>query len=124
MKPLNLLMIGDKEASCREAVNLFIENGYQAHWIVKRGGSVCISDKDGVDICFLDLTSSGSAAYEIARKIRATSPTVCILMAIDASVTGARLNAFTAGADILIYSPYHSAELLACIDRLSRWVKC
>ncbi len=123
MKPLTLLMIGDTVSSCQQVVNLLRANGYQAEWMVEQDGVVDISDGHEVDIYFLDLLSAGRTAYEIAGKIRKLNSRSCILMGIDESVKGARLNAFASGADNFIYSPYHSAELLACINSLSRWIK-
>lgn len=123
MKPLRLLMIGDTVASCQQVVNLLRANGYQADWMVEQDGIVEIRDRYEVDIYFLDLISTGRKACEIAGKIRELNPKSCILMGIDESVTGARLNAFAAGADNFICSPYQSAELLACLNSLSRWIK-
>jgi DNA-binding response OmpR family regulator len=123
MKPLTLLMIGDSVTSCQQVVNLLRSNGYQAEWMVEQDGVVDISDEHEFDIYFLDLISAARTSCEIAGKIRELNSRSCILIGIDESVSGARLNAFAAGADNFIYSPYHSAELLACLNSLSRWIK-
>lgn len=116
-------MIGDTVASCQQVVDLLRANGYQAEWMVAQDGVFNISDAHEVDFYFLDLISSGRTAYEIAGKIRELNSRSCILMGIDESVTGARLNAFASGADNFINSPYHPAELLACLNSLSRRIK-
>jgi DNA-binding response OmpR family regulator len=88
---------------------------YDGHTAVRRFRD------EAPDIVLLDLTMPGGDGFAVGRAIRAAGSAPIIVVSGDGS-EGATVRALGGGADDYVVKPFGTAELLARITAVMRWV--
>ena len=79
-----------------------------------------LSQHSDVRVALLDIMLPGIDGFEVCRRIRATNPTIGIIMLTARSQEMDKVTGLMTGADDYVTKPFSPAELLARVDALYR----
>jgi DNA-binding response OmpR family regulator len=117
--PLLVLVVEDNDDLRAAIVGLLASSGF----IV--AGVPCAEDVDDspsalADIYVLDINLPGEDGISLARRIRLAQPEAAIVMTTARARLDQRLEGYESGADVYLSKPVAPAELLACLQALTR----
>jgi len=89
-------------------------------WVKDGRAALAAFTADKFDLILLDIMIPYINGFEVARRIRATSPTMPILMLTARTAVKDRVKGLEIGADDYLTKPFHLEELLARIKAMLR----
>jgi DNA-binding response OmpR family regulator len=99
------------------------EDGYEVTWCADGETALQHFQKNGYDICLLDVMMPVKDGFTIAKKIRQKNDVVPILFLTAKSLEQDKLEGFKSGADDYITKPFSMKELLMRMDVFLRRTK-
>ncbi len=99
------------------------EEGYDVTWCADGEAALQQFQKNGFDICLLDVMMPVKDGFTVAKKIRQKSDMVPILFLTAKSLEQDKLEGFKTGADDYITKPFSIKELLMRMDVFLRRTK-
>lgn len=99
------------------------EDGYDVTWCADGEAALQQFQKNGYDICLLDVMMPVKDGFTVAKKIRQKSDVVPILFLTAKSLEQDKLDGFKTGADDYITKPFSMKELLMRMDVFLRRTK-
>lgn len=99
------------------------EAGFEVTHVLDGQSALDIFDKDGFDICLLDVMMPFKDGFTVAKKIRQQSDVIPILFITAKIMEEDKLKGFQTGADDYITKPFSMKELVMRIDVFLRRTK-
>ncbi|MES2847893.1 MAG: response regulator transcription factor [Bacteroidota bacterium] len=99
------------------------EEGYEVTWCADGEAALQQFQKNGFDICLLDVMMPVKDGFTVAKKIRQKSDMVPILFLTAKSLEQDKLEGFKTGADDYITKPFSIKELLMRMEVFLRRTK-
>lgn len=117
---MKVLIIEDDELLASTIKMLLEKNGFQTELVFDGEAGLEYALLNIYDLIILDVMIPKMKGYEVAQHIRSNHCGTPILMLTAKSQVEDRINGLNAGADYYLTKPFHSRELLACINALLR----
>lgn len=120
---LHILVVEDND-NLREATVDFLRN--HGHHVT---GVVCAEEVDDTptrdlpDLYLIDVNLPGENGFSLADRIRKSQPLAGIVLLTARGQLSDRLEGYSSGADNYLIKPVEPAELLVCINSLTRRLK-
>ena len=110
--PLPKILLVEDDSSLGETLNERLEKeGYKVRWVqTERDGEAAVAGAS-FDLILLDVGLPDGSGFDLARKIRKTTPTPIVFMTAM-NTAEHRLEGYEIGAEEFIPKPFHLKELL------------
>lgn len=116
----HILLVEDENILADGILFNLKKNGYTVDWVKDGRAALAAFTADKFDLILLDIMIPYIDGFEVARRIRATSPTMPILMLTARTAVKDRVKGLEIGADDYLTKPFHLEELLARIKAMLR----
>jgi DNA-binding response OmpR family regulator len=118
--PPRILVVED-EVSLGEGIRFnLVKNGYTVEWAKDGRAALETFAESKFDLVLLDIMLPYVDGFEVARRIRANSPQMPILMLTARTAVDDRVHGLEVGADDYLTKPFYLEELLARIKAMLR----
>ncbi len=115
-----ILLVEDEESLAIGLEFNLLQEGYQVMRIADGKSAVEICERETFDLVLLDVMLPFLDGFEVARRLRATSPQLPILMLTARKAAVDRITGLQTGADDYLTKPFHLEELLLRIKGMLR----
>lgn len=122
----HILLVEDEEILGDGILFNLTKNNYSVDWVKDGKSALKTFSETKHDLILLDIMIPYIDGFEVARRIRKTSPVMPILMLTARTAVKDRVKGLEVGADDYLTKPFHLEELLARINamlRRSEWYR-
>ena len=120
---MHLLLVEDEKRLATAVRRVLEEEGHVVDWVDDGADALAQAQTEEYDLVLLDVMLPSLDGYEVARRLRAKSNTVPILMLTARDGVSDRVQGLDSGADDYLVKPFALAELLARVRALTRRAK-
>lgn len=117
---MKILIIEDERLLAESIKDLLKSKGFEVEAVYDGISGQEYAELGIYDLIILDVMLPGMNGYQLAKRIRNMRCGTPILMLTAKSSLEDRIEGLNAGADYYLTKPFHSPELLACINALLR----
>lgn len=118
--PMNILVIEDEQKVAAFLKNGLEEQGYHVDVAHDAYAGETLAMSREYEILLLDVILPGMNGLQLCQRIKASFPTIPILMLTALGTTDDKVTGFDAGADDYLVKPFEFKELLARIKALTK----
>jgi two-component system alkaline phosphatase synthesis response regulator PhoP len=117
---IHILLVEDEDILADGILFNLTKNNYTVEWVKDGEAALDAFHSRHYDLILLDIMIPYLDGFEVARRIRAESPTMPILMLTARTAIKDRVKGLEIGADDYLTKPFHLEELLARIKTMLR----
>ena len=113
---IKVLLAEDDEALGDVIKDNLEQEGYMVSWCRNGQEALAVYERDGFDICLLDVMMPEKDGFTVAKKVRQLSDVVPIIFLTARSMEEDKIKGFNSGADDYLTKPFSMKELLLRMD--------
>lgn len=117
---LNIALVEDHAVLRRTTANVLKQEGHHVYALECAEDIEEVVGGEPIDLFILDLNLPGEDGISLARRLRASHPTVGIIMVTARNAPDDMATGFATGADIYLVKPVELKALLAAVNSLAR----
>ena len=117
---LNVLIVEDHDRLREILLQHLVQHGCHAFGVSDAEGLQDVMSRESFDVVVLDLNLPDEDGLSLARRLRAASPEIFIIMMTARNSPADRVAGYESGADVYISKPSSGEELLAAINSWRR----